>query len=152
MVFIRQLNWPEERTAWLRLRQALWPDAASEELEREMDEFWQHGVEAAVWVAARPDNSLAGLAEIEIRPWATGCDSRPVPYLEAWYVDEDVRQQGVGRALVAAAEQWAIDHGYTEMGSDALLDNEISHAAHRALGFTEVERLVLFSKRLKGNG
>lgn len=34
------------------------------------------------------------------------------------------------------------------MGSDALLKNTMIHDAHRALGFSEVERLVLFSKRL----
>lgn len=35
-----------------------------------------------------------------------------------------------------------------EMGSDALLDNEISHAAHRKAGYTEVDRILQFRKSL----
>ena len=62
--------------------------------------------------------------------------------------DEDLRRSGAGRALMDAAEEWAREHGYAEIASDALLDNEVSHAAHRALGFEEVERSVHFRKAL----
>jgi len=75
------------------------------------------------------------------------CES-PCAFLEGWWVDDDVRRAGVGRALVAAVEQWARAHGFTELGSDALLDNALSHQAHRALGFEERERVVYFRKRL----
>jgi hypothetical protein len=34
------------------------------------------------------------------------------------------------------------------MGSDALLDNDASHAAHGRCGYQEVERLVMFRKSL----
>jgi hypothetical protein len=34
------------------------------------------------------------------------------------------------------------------MASDALLDNEISHAAHRRAGCEEVDRVVQFRKDL----
>ena len=60
----------------------------------------------------------------------------------------DLRGSGVGRALIAAAEQWARDRQYTELASDALLDNTGSYAAHRALGFEEVERAIHFRKAL----
>jgi aminoglycoside 6'-N-acetyltransferase I len=63
-------------------------------------------------------------------------------------VDEDVRRTGVGAALVRAGEAWARAKGYRELGSDALLDNHVSHRAHRALGFSEEERLVIFRKPL----
>jgi ribosomal protein S18 acetylase RimI-like enzyme len=71
-----------------------------------------------------------------------------VAYLEGWYVEPDARRRGVGRALVAAAEQWAASQECTEFGSDALLDNDVSAAAHRALGFEETEHLRLFRKVL----
>jgi aminoglycoside 6'-N-acetyltransferase I len=35
-----------------------------------------------------------------------------------------------------------------ELASDALLDNNGSHAMHEALGFTETERVVYFRKAL----
>jgi hypothetical protein len=34
------------------------------------------------------------------------------------------------------------------MASDAELDNQISHAAHRRLGYAEIERIVCFRKLL----
>jgi aminoglycoside 6'-N-acetyltransferase I len=38
--------------------------------------------------------------------------------------------------------------GYRELGSDALIDNSASHAAHRGWGFAETERVVYFRKSL----
>ena len=86
--------------------------------------------------------------EVSIRPWAIGCEPRPVGYIEGWYVDEDVRRQGVGRALVEAAEAWARSKGCRQMASDAELWNDVSHQAHGALGYVETARLVLFKKDL----
>ena len=48
----------------------------------------------------------------------------------------------------AAAEDWARQRGYTEVASDASLDNETSHAAHRRAGYQEVDRVVQFRKTL----
>ena len=50
--------------------------------------------------------------------------------------------------LVKAAERWARAQGCREFGSDAELDNDISHTAHRALGFEEVVRIVSYKKLL----
>jgi aminoglycoside 6'-N-acetyltransferase I len=63
-------------------------------------------------------------------------------------VDPDRRGTGTGGALVAAAEAWAREHGYREMASDTLLDNDASLRAHRALGFEEVERSIHLRKAL----
>lgn len=61
-------------------------------------------------------------------------NTSPVGYIEGWYVDADLRAQGLGRALVRAAEDWAIAKGCVEMGSDTWLDNEVSYGAHLAIG------------------
>jgi aminoglycoside 6'-N-acetyltransferase I len=71
-----------------------------------------------------------------------------VGYIEGWYVDEYVRRCGVGRALVEAAEAWARSRGCRQMASDAELGNDVSHQAHRAVGYQETARLVLFEKDL----
>ena len=46
------------------------------------------------------------------------------------------------------AEEWAINNGFNELASDAELENLSSLAAHKALGFQEVERIVCFIKRI----
>ena len=104
--------------------------------------------DAAVFVLERDGGGLAGYVEVGARSIVDGCLSSPVGYIEAWYVDADVRQSGHGRALLKAAEDWARSQGYTEMGSDALIWNEVSHAAHKASGYEEVDRVVNFRKSL----
>jgi aminoglycoside 6'-N-acetyltransferase I len=71
---------------------------------------------------------------------AEGCESRPCPYIEGWWVAPDLRRTGVGRALIAAVESWCTAHGYTELASNVELDNDISLQAHAALGFEPVCR------------
>lgn len=103
----------------------------------------------AVFVYARADGRLGGFIEVGLRSYAEGCSTSPVAYVEGWYVDDDLRRSGVGRALVVEAEAWALRRGLTEMASDTGLENNVSIAAHRALGFEEVERAVLFKKPLR---
>jgi aminoglycoside 6'-N-acetyltransferase I len=58
----------------------------------------------------------------------------------------DRRREGIGRALVAAAEAWARGQGFLEFASDALAENAVSAAAHRALAFEEVALIRCFRK------
>jgi aminoglycoside 6'-N-acetyltransferase I len=134
---------PADRRAYQQLREKLWPDCS----DKDNDSWFARG-DATTFVAERPDGSLCGFVEVGSRPYAEDCESSPVGYIEGWWVDADVRRQGVGRALIAAAERWARSKGYTEMASDALIDNDVSHRSHRALGYQEVERLVMFRKSL----
>ncbi len=69
-------------------------------------------------------------------------------YIEGIFVHPEYRQDAVGRALVAAAEVWAIEQGCTEMASDRQLGNQSSGSFHEALGFEEAERLVCYRKSL----
>ena len=139
----RDADWSE----WLRMSVALFPENAVEELAKGMKEFRTRS-DFEVFLVERDDGSVAGFVEVGSRSYADGCESSPVGYIEAWWVDPDVRRTGYGRALLAAAEDWARDQGYTEMGSDALLDNLTSHAAHHRAGYEEVGRVVQFRKPL----
>ena len=140
---------PEDSAAWLKLRQALWPEGASDHAFEIASYFAERVREPLMVLLAFDDAEMpVGLVELNIRNYAEGCDTDQVAYLEGWYVVPEARQQGVGRALIATAEQWAREEGCSEFASDALLDNDISAAAHRALGFTEVVQLRCFRKSL----
>lgn len=139
---------PTDLAEWLRMRRILWPDGSAEAHLPDM-QAWLARPDAVVLVAGRPGGaSLAGFAEVGTRSVADACETSPVAYLEGWYVDPDVRRQGIGAALVRAAEAWARARGYREFASDAQLHNVDSQRAHVALGFTEIERAVLYRKVL----
>lgn len=141
-----------ERAEWLRRRTALWPDASETEHTSEIEAFLTGASQGrpplvAVFVSAASSGRLTGFLELSVRDDAEGC-AGPTPYIEGWYVDGVARGQGLGRALVEAAEEWARRQGHTEIASDAELENRGSRRAHRALGFEEVERAVHFRKGL----
>jgi aminoglycoside 6'-N-acetyltransferase I len=129
------------------MRAALWPDEDADELASDVEELLADPTQVA-FVAEREDGRLCGFAEASVRRYANSNDESPCAFLEGWWVDADVRRSGVGRALVAAVEDWARGRGFTELGSDALIDNTVSHHAHRALGFEERERVIYFRKWL----
>lgn len=138
---------PADNADWLRMRCALWPETSPEAHRTEML-AWRERSDAVVLVAPRTDRGLMGFAEIGTRSLADGCETSPVAYLEGWYVDADARGQGVGAALIRAAEAWARARGFREFASDAELENVESQRAHTALGFREVSRAVLYLKTL----
>jgi aminoglycoside 6'-N-acetyltransferase I len=101
-----------------------------------------------VFVAEQPVGVLAGFLSLSLRPWAEGCDSTPVPYIEGWWVEPDARRRGLGNALMHTAMDWCRNHGYTELASDVELGNGPSMDAHRELGFEPTVALQLFRRRL----
>ena len=138
----------EEAEAWLALRMSLWPETDEPQHRKEMAMMLSDAERFAVLVCQDPNGELAGFAEVSLRAWAEGCESSPVGYLEGWYVAEPDRRQGIGGALVAAAEDWARSRGCTEMASDTELANRVSEAAHLRLGYQVAARVTAFRKRL----
>lgn len=137
----------EDKSDWLRMRQGLWPEAPIEYLRFDMDDRLADP-DYAVFIASSEDARVVAFIEAGLRGYGEGCETSPVGYIEAWYVDEYSRGQKLGRDLVSAAEGWAREKGCQEMASDTWLENESSIAAHLKLGYYEVERLVHFVKRL----
>jgi aminoglycoside 6'-N-acetyltransferase I len=137
----------EDKSDWLRMRQGLWPEAPVEYLTFDQDDKLA-APNYAVFIASSVDGQKVAFIEAGLRDYGEGCETSPVGYIEAWYVDEHIRGQKLGRDLIYAAEQWAREKGCTEMASDTWLDNETSIAAHLRLGYQEADRLVHFMKRL----
>jgi aminoglycoside 6'-N-acetyltransferase I len=149
-VHIRQAK-PADRDRLAQLREALWPETAATEHARELEPILAGETPGAMplvnFVAEDGEGRLLGFAEVDLRSHADGCDpSRPVGYLEGWYVAGEARHSGIGRRLLAAAEDWARSHGCVEMASDTWIDNELSQTCHEALGFQVVDRCVHFRK------
>jgi aminoglycoside 6'-N-acetyltransferase I len=101
-----------------------------------------------VLIAFDEQGTAIGLIELSIRPYAEGCDTDRVAFVEGWYVDPDARGDGVGAALIGAADDWARSQGCTELASDTEVENVSSAAAHRAVGFVETAVVRCFRKSL----
>ena len=96
------------------LSRALWPDCSAQEHAQELrlklggkpDSIPTKPL--TIFVAERSDRILVGFLEVGLRSHADGCNPlRPVGYLEGWYVADEHRHRGIGKELVANAEDWA---------------------------------------------
>jgi aminoglycoside 6'-N-acetyltransferase I len=142
-----------DRDQLVRMHVALWPKTSAEEHARELNLILEGKpvvtTPLIILVAEVSDGVLAGFPEVDLRSHADGCNpSRPVGYIEGWYVAENHRHKGIGRRLLAAAEDWARNQGCVEVASDTWVDNEVSQRVHEALGYEVVDRCVHYRKPL----
>jgi len=142
---------PSDLAALTRLSAALWPDAPLAEHEEHVALVLEGRAStlALVLLVAEVGDEVVGFLEVGLRSHADGCDGRyPVGFVEGWYVEPHHQRRAVGRALMAAAEDWARGEGARELASDTWVDHEVSLRAHKALGFEVVDRCVHFRKPL----
>ena len=140
--------------ALAQLLAALWPESPAKEHARELELILAGKapgtLPVVIFVAEDKDGALVGFLECGLRSHAESCNpSRAVGYVEGWYVVDGHRRRGIGKSLLAAAEEWARGQGCVEMASDALIDNVLSQNVHQRLGFEVVERSVHFRKALR---
>lgn len=138
-----------DRSSWERMRESLWPSRPGRHA-RDIDRFFAGEAREPLEVLLAFDDrgEAVGFLELSIRPYAEGCVTDRVAFVEGWYVEPTARGRGNGAALVAAAESWARSQGCVELGSDAEADDLASAAAHRAVGFEETGVVRCFRKAL----
>jgi aminoglycoside 6'-N-acetyltransferase I len=120
----------EDKAEWFRMRKGIWPEAPDEYMTFDMDEILANDDYFVIF--ACDDGKPIGLTEAQIRD----------------YVQEDYRGKRIAGIMTQAAENWIREKGCTEVASDTWLDNQPSIRAHLNMGYTEVERLVHYVKRL----
>ncbi len=131
----------------------LWPDSPAEHHLAELAPILRSGrygtFPMAIFLSQNDNDALTGFIQVGLRSHADGCDSaHPVGYIEGWFVHEPFRKQGIGGALMRAAEEWARTQGCREIASDTWIDDQMSIDSHQALGFEIVDRCVHFRKPL----
>jgi GNAT superfamily N-acetyltransferase len=111
-------------------------DTGVEDRFRAMLELPTH----AIFVAEDEKEQVTGLLTISQRwtLWHTG----PCALIEELVVDEGVRGQGVGRALIQAAIDWAKAQNCSEVEVSTEADNLKAQAFYRRLGFESAALLL----------
>jgi aminoglycoside 6'-N-acetyltransferase I len=137
-----------DRPDWVRLRESLWPGSLSDH-DIETRKYFDDRAQTPIVLVAEMEGRVVGFLELDFRKYAAGCRSSPVPFIEGWHVESGYQRRGIGRALVEAAEARARAMGHDEIASDVELDNAAGIAAHRAVGYEEIERVVCFRRQLR---
>ena len=136
---------PEDAQALARLLTLLgYPSAAEQVVERLG--YWEGQPRSAV-LAAREGEELLGCLAVHAAPYfeRTGRWAR----IQALVVGDTGRRRGVGRALVAAAEQLAREWGCLMIEVTSSRRRVDAHAFYRELGYVDQsERSGLFLKDL----
>ena len=144
---------PTDSIPLAKLRALLWPNVSVEAHAREAGAELEAGICGGFpiinLIAVANGRDIIGFLEADLRSHADGCDpSRAVGYIEGWYVADEFRHRGIGRKLMAAAEDWARAQGCREIASDVLIENKGSQRAHESLGYSVVDRCVHYRKTL----
>lgn len=145
-VLIREVSEDMDLMEYLRMRRSLWPhhdDRSHLEDIHHMikgEPFYKNELTWKVYIVERNNGNLGGFIELSLYPELDFCDSKPVGYIEGWYVDEDLRRKGFGKELVHHGIEWAKKQRCSEIASDVEVENSISLNAHRNLGFVETHQ------------
>lgn len=138
--------------SWIDLRTKLWPHCTKQESRSECLKIIEsERATCFVSYSTSDGNKGIGFIEVSTRDYSDGCDSSPVGYIEGIFVSEANRKKGLGQKLIKKSYRWFLSKGCSEVGSDALIDNENSISFHKHIGFEEVERHVVFKKQIHDN-
>jgi aminoglycoside 6'-N-acetyltransferase I len=136
---------PADYPIWAAMLARLHTDQGAAEFEAELavlpDDF-------VGFLAFTEAGEPIGMMDASVRSYAEGAPNMRAAYVEDLWVEPEHRRCGVATALLAAVESWAREQGLDWLGSDALIDNELSHSWHAAAGFGEIERITVFGKAL----
>jgi GNAT superfamily N-acetyltransferase len=97
----------------------------------------------AVLVAEDEDGAVIGWIHVF---GAHRIEAAPFAEIAALVVDETRRGRGTGAALVEAAAEWAVGHGFRNLRVRSNVVRERTHAFYERLGFARSKAQVVFVK------
>lgn len=125
----------------------LWGNHSAADLKNEFSEILSKG--KAQFFLKWEEDVPAGFAQCQLRyDYVEGTGTTPVGYLEGIFVKEACRNKGYARELLSECEAWAEENGCREFASDCEIDNTDSLKFHKAMNFTEANRIICFTKKL----
>lgn len=138
---------PQDIKTLASLAVRMWKNSTVDELIQEFSQLIS-GENAAFFLKFEGDFPI-GFAQCQLRrDYVEGTASSPVGYLEGIFIKEGYRNRGYAKELLAQCESWAKARGCLEFASDCEIDNVNSYLFHRAMNFTEANRIICFTKPL----
>lgn len=137
----------EDITVVANLAILLWNNSSVHELINEFSEMISKGT---AQIFLKYENEIpVGFAQCQLRhDYVEGTETTPVGYLEGIFVKDACRGKGYAKELLAECERWAKANGCVEFASDCEIDNADSFLFHKAMEFTEANRIICFTKKL----
>jgi len=126
----------------------LWSDIDDKEIISLTD---NHELEKeTIFLALNNLDEVIGFLNTTIRvDYVEGSDSDKTGYIEGIFVKEPYRKQHIGIQLLEEAYNHFKIKNITEVGSDANVDNLLSDAFHKKVGFKEVEVIRHYILKIK---
>jgi GNAT superfamily N-acetyltransferase len=115
-----------------------------EQIDRRLHQVVGHEGNA-VMVAETPDGEIAAVLDIFV-VW--GITSDVYAELAAFVVDERFRSRGIGRQLLAYAEDWAREKGCKEIGLRSNVIRDRAHIFYESLQYRHIKTQKAFRKHL----
>lgn len=134
-----------DRTDWLRIRRAQWPQASVKAHQRDI-EAGLSGQDGRCFVIV--EDGRENLAYLECRIDSAGDDaaSASVGRVEAWYIAPKYRRGGIGRGLLKLLNPWFQARGCTELTPHPELAGDVFSKANTD-GLVEDTPLFFSSSR-----
>jgi GNAT superfamily N-acetyltransferase len=117
------------------------------------EELWRryqavtHSVDHCLFVAEE-DGFIVALCHVYARP---ALDKPPEAIVQALVVDPAHQGRGTGRKMMAAAERWAVEHGFTSVALASDVSRSDAHTFYEALGYQRTATSHLFRKIIQVN-
>jgi aminoglycoside 6'-N-acetyltransferase I len=114
----------------------LWSDIKPDEIDQIIEE---HKANKGYILLATQNKQVIGFINTQIRhDYVEGSDESKTGYIEGIFVKEAYRKQHIGKKLFHEIITYYKSIGIHTIGSDAFVDNHLSDAFHKAIGFEEV--------------
>jgi ribosomal protein S18 acetylase RimI-like enzyme len=146
-MLIREFR-PSDRDAVLalapRLTEGVAPWRDPDAVGRAVRQWVEGSIRSGTVFVADDDGRVAGFVSASTREhWSGAVDA----YIGELVVDPAAEGRGVGRALVAAVEAWAVESGLRLLTLETGAANASARAFYRRLGFAEED--VRLTRRLR---